>query len=480
MDEVLAVSAAGRSSLAGVWRAIWVGTDFSPPTYHVFLHGLMKAFDAADSRLLLRLPSILAVYGAAICTYALLVKSQVNRFAAAVGFGIVLAFALFDYAIQVRQYALLAFGIAAALLLWSGIDDTGAGKTRAVGLWLVLAVSLCLHFYAVIEVAVIGIAELIYALSRKRLRIAVWVALLATLPVEVALDPLAAHLAAFNNGDNLAPEYYAKPTVGALVAALYEVVAGGRRGMLLLAAALALVAALNLHGRFSARAASAAKALEPRRAGGLSPLEIIMIALCTLPFMPFALALVVTKSFSPRYMAAAALLPALAAAYMLGRLRWRRGVALVLVPLTAGIVAVRARAPDFVGDALASVQKVPSSDPIVVGEGLLYIELMQAADARTRARLYYLTRPAGIASPDPTNENEVVRLATFHPEYRVSAPAAFLKTHARFTVLSRPKLSVDTTTPSLFEHGLLGKPVDAGNGILLFPSSAAPRDGGKS
>src|ERR1700752_4877314 len=30
MDEVLAVSAASQSSLAGVWRAIWAGTDFSP------------------------------------------------------------------------------------------------------------------------------------------------------------------------------------------------------------------------------------------------------------------------------------------------------------------------------------------------------------------------------------------------------------------------------------------------------------------
>lgn len=479
MDEVLAVSAAAQSTLAGVRQAIWAGTDFSPPTYHIFLHGLMKVFGAADNRLLLRLPSILAVYGAAICAYALLARAQVNRLAAAVGFGIVLAFGLFDYAIQVRQYALLAFGLAVALLLWSGIDDTRAGRARAAGLWLVLAICLTLHFYAAIEVAVIGLAELIYAVSRRRVRIAVWIALLATLPVEAALYPLAAHLAGFNNGDNLAPDYYARPTFGAFVAALYQIVDGGGAGVLLLASALVLVATTSLYACLWARSPAKAQAVQPRRPGSLSQLEIAMIALAALPFVAFAFALVVTKSFSPRYMAAASLLPALAAAYMLDRLRWRRGMALALIPLISGIVAVRANAPDFVSDALAAVQQAPLSESIVVGEGLLYIELMQAADAGTRARLYYLTRPAGAVSPDPTNENEVIRLATFHPDYQVSTFAAFFKTHTRFTVLSRPNFSTDTTTPALSAKGWLGKPVNAGNGVLLFPASAKFMIGGK-
>ncbi len=479
MDEVLAVSAASQSSLAGVWRAIWAGTDFSPPAYHAFLHGLMKVFGAGDDRLLWRAPSILAVYGAAICTYALLVKSQVSRLSAVLAGGIVLAFGLFDFAIQVRQYAPLAFGLAAALLLWAGIDDGRTGKMRAAGLWLTLAVCLCLHFYAAIEVAVIGVAEAIYAVSRKRVRLAVWLALLATLPVEAALYPLAAHLAAFNNGDNLAPDYYARPTIGGFIAALYEIVDGGRPGMLLLVLAAFLIAVLNLHGCVRARSAAAATAFELRRTGNLSELEIVMIALCALPFMTFAFSLLVTKSFSSRYMAAAALLPALAAGYMLNWLRWRRGMALALVPLVAGILAVRAQAPDFVGEALTAVRKAPPSDPIVVGEGQLYIELMQAAGPDLQGRLFYLTRPAGVASPDPTNENEVVRLATFHPEYQVSAPAAFLKTHARFCVLARPNLSADTTTPLLIDQGLLGKPVDAGDGILLFPSAEAQQGGGK-
>jgi hypothetical protein len=174
MDEVLAVSAAQQPSLAAIWHAIWVGTDFSPPTFHVLLHGLVEIVGGADGRLVWRLPSILAVYGAALCAGRLLLKSGLGRSAALLGFAMVLAFGLFAFAIQVRQYALLAFGLAAALLLWSGLDDPRTNKARACGLWFVLAACLCLHFYGIVEVAAIATAELVYWMSRKRFRTTVW------------------------------------------------------------------------------------------------------------------------------------------------------------------------------------------------------------------------------------------------------------------------------------------------------------------
>ena len=227
MDEVLAVSAARQPSLSQVWGAIWSGTDFSPPTYHFFLRGFVQAVGVADGRFVWRLPSILAVYGAALCTYFLLVKSQLSRSAAVLAFGIVLAFSLFDFAIQARQYGLLALGLALALLLWSGIEEGRASKVRACCLWLVLAACLSLHFYGIVEVAVIGTAELVYWISRRRFRISVWIALLLTAPVEAALYPLASHLGAFNAADNVSPGYYATPSRGAFLNAVFEVIGGG-------------------------------------------------------------------------------------------------------------------------------------------------------------------------------------------------------------------------------------------------------------
>lgn len=522
MDEVLAVSAAGQASWAGVWNAIWAGTDFSPPTYHFLLHGLVKVFGAADGRLIWRLPSIVAVYGVAVCTYLLLIRSQRSRFAAALAFAIVLAFGLFDFAIQVRQYALLALGLAVALLLWTGMDDDRVGKGRACGLWLVLAACLCLHFYGIVEAAVIGTAELIYTISRRRVRIAVWMVLLLTLPVEAALYPLAAHLSVFNHGDSLAPEYYAKPTLDALFGAVDQVINGSTFGdpfvlaaLLAMAAAylwersapepqaadwrnersvfglsrfdilmLALAACLGkllllaaslaiLCGYLLERPASTTRAAVQRgesAAIGLSRLDIIMTALAVLPLLTFAFSALVTKSFSARYMSAAALLPAIAIAVMVDQLAWRRVISVILMAAVAGILVMRSHAPDRIGTALSVLQKTDPSVPAVIGEGLLYIELMQAADPDTRRRLVFLKTPAGVAIPDPTNENEVIRLATFHPEYQVSERQPFLARNSAFYVLSRPGVSVDTTTPALAAQGLLAAPIDCGDDILLLPS----------
>jgi hypothetical protein len=474
MDEVLAVSAARQPSLSGVWQAIWTGTDFSPPTFHFLLHGLVQAVGGADGHLVWRLPSILAVYGAAVCTYWLLVKSQVSRSVAMLAFGIVLAFDLFDFAIQVRQYALLALGLAAALLLWSGMDDTRSRKIQACGLWLVLTACLCLHFYGVIAVAVIGTAELVYWISRRRLRIAVWLALLLTAPVEAALYPLASHLAQFNAGDNLATGFYARPSTGLFLQAMFEVVGGSGFGTLVLLAAFLLVGIAYLLERSGVRLPMTAKPVLARQAAGLSELEIVIIALCLLPVITFAFSLFVTKSFNARYMAAGALLPAIAAAYMLDRLPPRRFVALALVPLIVGVLILRLQAPDHVVQALAVLQKPRPPAPVVVGEGLLYIELMEAADAGTRSHLVYLKRPEGSVSPDPTNENEVIRLATFLPDYRISEASAFLKDNARFYVLARPDETTDTTTPALIEKGVLGSLLDSENGVLLFRSALKP------
>jgi hypothetical protein len=476
MDEVLAVDAAGQPTLAAVRHAIWSGTDFSPPTYHYLLHIIGGIF--GDTRLVWRAPSILGVYGAGLCTYMLLIRAKLDRSAAILGFAVVLGFALFDYAIQVRQYGLLAFGLAAALLLWAGMTDGRGIAFRACCLWLVLAACLVLHFYGAIEVAVVALAELIYLIDRKRFRVAIWAALALTVPVEAALLPLATHLAAFNAGDSAAPGYYAQPTLGRLVGGVIEIIGGGELGMLLLFAAVLTVTLSKVLDRSGA--AAAAKPGRTDRASRLSEIQIVMICLGALPLIAFAFSFFVTKSFSPRYMAAGALLPAVAAACLLDRLPTRRVVALALVPLIAGILVNRARATDQIADALAVLQNAKAPFPIVVGEGLLYIELMAAADSPTQARLVYLKRPADQVSPDPTNENEVLRLATFLAAYHVDDQSAFLSSNPDFYELYRPGMSVDTTTPALIERGALGRPVDAERGIVLFHSSpaAAQPDGG--
>lgn len=472
MDEIFAVTAARQVSLHQVWNVIWAGTDFSPPTYHFFLHGLAKMVGAGTGRLIWRVPSIAAIYGAAWCTYILVVRSGISRLCAVVAFGLVFSLDLFEFAVEARQYALLALCLSLALLIWSNIEGTRGNRAKAFCLWFVLAVSLCLHFYGLVLIGTIAVAELIYGFSRRRSRVAVWMALLCTAPVQVAWYPLAAHLAAFNHSDALAPAYYAKPTLDRFFRAVFDVINGGTFGLLLLLSGLATFGLVHFLKRPVQRSRQGKKSISPETSSQLSTIEIAMISLCLLPFVTFAFSLLVTNSFSERYISGAALFPAIAVAYLLDKMESRRTVALVLIPLITGITLIQWRAPDHTADALAVARSAKLPLPIVVGEALLYIEVMQAAESDTRARFVYLTRPEGVASPDPTNENELIRLIPFHPEYRVSEQAAFLKVNPNFYVLQRPKKTTDTTSPILAETELLGSVVGSKRGVLLVRASS--------
>ena len=325
-------------------------------------------------------------------------------------------------------------------------------------------------------------AELIYSIGRKRIRIAVWVALLLTLPVEAALFPLARHLAMFNNGDNIALSYYAKPSLDAFFVATYEVVEGGsewgRCSCLWFSCCLRRAACADASN-------GARRPRNPSEVGSseASNLESCLIALCLLPPTAFAFSVFVHEILQrPLYGGWGTHSGHRCSLACSTCCRGGARTTVAIVPLVAAMLVLRAQAPHPIAQAMAVLTKAAPPLPIVVGEGLLYIELMEAVDPGTRAKLVYLTRTAGAISPDPTNENEVIRLAGLNPEYRVRDEAAFLATHERFYVLSRPHMSTDTTTPSLVAKGLLKNPLDAEHGVLLFLSSApaqAPQGGGR-
>ena len=208
--------------------------------------------------------------------------------------------------------------------------------------------------------------------------------------------------------------------------------------------------------------------MQTRQTAELPKIEVIIISLCALPWFAFAFSLFVTGSFSTRYVVAGALLPAIAFPYLSDKLPSRQLVVLTLIALIINILMIRSNAPDPVADVLTVLQRPRPSFPIVVGEGQLFIELMEAADPTIRSKLVYLKRPVGSISPDPTNENEVIRLATFHSDYWLSEHNAFVECTFEFYELYRPYMSTDTTTPALIKEGILGSPLDAERGILLF------------
>lgn len=58
-----------RDGVHGVWDALGQGAEFSPPFYHLMLQAILAA--GFDDPVLLRLPSILAIYVVALAAFAL-------------------------------------------------------------------------------------------------------------------------------------------------------------------------------------------------------------------------------------------------------------------------------------------------------------------------------------------------------------------------------------------------------------------------
>jgi hypothetical protein len=470
MDEALAVSTARLSSWQEIWSAIWSGAEFSQPTYHFFLHELLARFSSYPEAFVARVPSILAVYIAGVCVFAL-VRASTSPYVALIAMGVTLDSGLFAYATQARQYAPLAAGLALSLVLWNGIRADRFALYRSAGLWLILSACLSLHFYGFIAASTIGLAELIWLLARREMRWSVWLALLAAAPVEAAWYPLGQHLKGFLLQDSEASDYYGKPTVGVLVEAIFQSLASDESVAVLTVFALALAGAACILARVRPRPSIVA--VDPVSTSGaeITRLEITAIALFSIPFVAFLFSLLASSSFAVRYASAASLFPGVLYGCAMRRTPYRNWIACLLAPLVAGSLLMRQE--DFNSGLLAPAQSVLAATaekplPIVVGDGLLFIELMEGADARTRSQLVFLLSPPETISSDPTNENQVKRLAVIHREYHVREQSAFLSETPCFYELFRSSSGSDATTASLMRQGLLQAPLLEEGGVLLF------------
>lgn len=473
MDEVLAVTAARQTSLAGVWHVIWTGTDFSPPTYHFMLHVLPGL--GAHTLAVSRLPSVIAALGAALCVLAIARR----RFAAPVAvmaFAVTLAFPLFDYAVQARPYAPTIACLAAALAIWDTLPRDAAQRRVALfGLWGVLSCCVSLHFYGIVAVGTLALCELLWTISHRAARWPVWVVLAAVGPVFLAWLPLAAHLHTISAADQLGPAFYARPTLAGLYNTYVSLLLGKAPQALVLGGVMVGLTVATLCGSGASSSAPAA----PRPADGADRnLGIIMIALAVIPLGAFALAVVATGSFVPRYAVGITLLPGLAMATIIAASPRAALVALIVVPFIEvaliGQITDHDQAPAIVS-ALEILNRSPDRTPVLMGDGLLYIGTVAAAPAHVRARLRYLAGPTDQPTPDPTNQNEVLRLATLDGQFRVTPFDRAMHARDGFYLLKTAPEQDDRAFVAALQHGATATLVTSFGVTQLYHVSPWPQ-----
>lgn len=454
MDEVLAVWTARRPDAVAIWDAVRQGSEFSPPLYHLLLHAIIEA--GGDSPVILRLPSIVAVYLVGVCAFVL-VRRRAATPLACLALAACLTGILFDYAVQARQYALVAACFSLVLVLRDVPPSARPSWPRAGLVALLLAIAVALHFYAVLLVAAVGLMEVLWSLRHRRLRLPFLIAIaLAGLSILLWL-PIMWAAGAYSQADAAAPFFYARPTLARLGLA-YALVASGeppiRSTSWLLLAALA--------------ARVAARRTDDRPAPRVSAAEMVT---CAIPLIVFAFALVVTRTFNDRYVVAASIGFAIVIGRSLALHRHGAAVACGLLILPAATIASRGveslieREPSSTMTqaggalslnraALVMVRSAPGDLPIVTGAGLRFFELREG-DATIARRLVFLM-PADLSkSPDPTNDHQVERWARIAPDLPIRDIAGFAAANRDFLLFT------DATTVDLLPHALAERGFEA-------------------
>ncbi|WP_066806804.1 hypothetical protein [Sphingomonas asaccharolytica] len=411
MDEILTLWTARLPDVASIWSALVHGAEFTPALYDCFIHVLQQI--GINSAFGLRLPSIVAIYVAAVATGAIAYR-HAGVAPAALAAGVVLSSGLFGYAVQARPYAMVTAAFACALALYDQRQHLSNRRLAAIASLLALAIGL--HFYALLLALGLGLLELLRAGKEGRApswRVLGAIALsgcsiLLWLPILIAAS-------AYSHGDVSAPGYYARPVLSGLFSTY---------AMLLGPLIVPLV------GLFVATMSS------PREKGEM---RVTALVIGAAPLGVFLFALLVSHSYAERYALAGGIGIALLFASLVQQLgKQAATVSVVLIALL--ILATPWRSAGEVGkgdrlEALALVASVRDSLPIVTGSGLRFFEISENSPAG--AHITFLDTP-GPPSGDPTNTHQVLRWKAIDPRLRVESVTAFLCRTPAFYLFAQP------------------------------------------
>ena len=468
MDEVLTVWVVRLKSTGAIWSALYHGSEFAAPTYHLLLH--YWASVAGYSYFALRLPSIVAILISGACVFALL-RAYASTSVAAFGMCLALLGSLSTYAVQVRPYALVVCCFSLAALLWNGLDDQGQSLWRVVLITCLLAFAIALHFYAVLFVPCFALIELTWAASSRRVRLWVWIGLFLAGISAFAWLPLIKALSHYNAGDASSSDYYAKPTVGMLSLAYSVNFIADKRQALFLMVTVCLIVAIYAFGQVYHRFGSTSMVKAGQRWHSVTKLYSIVFAATAFPVIVFIFARIFTKTFNGRYVLIVCLGLAMLTACALDAIPAFRQVVAPTLLIACALTFIRSGQPGGEPGTAALLNEATKPYPIVIAEGLQFFQLEEAAPEPMKSRLVYVTAPPGVTLPDPTTEHQVERWRPIRPDLKIQDSEKFFANNPHFYIL-HTETSADVLTSWLLEKGALDKPQGRIGSEWLFEAEA--------
>jgi uncharacterized membrane protein len=290
LDEILTYHVLKGGDLGDLWHRLATGTQSDPPLFYLAARASIALF--GDTPLAFRLPSVLGILVAGLALYAFVAR-RCSLAYARLAFLLTLLPPLFEHFYNARPYGLWLACSALCLLCWQVAGDTAGWRRWAalVGLALCAAASVATHFYAVLLLAALGLAELFRAGWTRRLDVPVWLGLaVAGVPL-VAFRPLIANARSFAAGSWAAPSL-TDPYHGLL--GVLKMLFADRLHTLVIAAAVLVLALFRLW-QFVRPGDRTAKV------GPRAPHWAAGIALAAIPVLGWLLALFWTNNYDIRY-----------------------------------------------------------------------------------------------------------------------------------------------------------------------------------
>jgi hypothetical protein len=428
-DELLTFHVSSLRPFSLILRALQNGADGMPPSYYgiVWIAKILPV----DDHIILRLPSILG-YVLTLSGVYLFARKRLQASAGVVAVLLIILSPFRDYALEARSYTLLVGFLAISSVLWQRIDDSAFMKPL-FAVFVALAVSV--HYYGVVAISAIGIAELSWTLLSRKIRWSVWAALLiGTCPFFLQLPILLHYRSIFGEG------FWSKPILRMSVSSYSFYLNVDVKFILVILVLFATLVTVSLSRALRGRDES------PRES--FSVPELILIG--GYLFYPPLLVLATTLGgggYTERYGWPAILGLVLGMLYVFRTICFRSSTAyllgaLVLVVFNQGRTDIRQliKPASTVNDrwsTLAELSRGKVGIPIVIGSGLRYLEAAKYAPSEVREKLVEVIDPEiasrliGADTVDKTNR----LLAQFIP-LRLEDLAFFEATHPTFILVS--------------------------------------------
>lgn len=414
--------------------------DLNPPL--VYLLTRLSNHWFGDSAFATRLPSAIAFYGAMVFLF-LYVRRKIGTLFAALA---LLLFWSTDYVLyctEARPYALLLFFFSLTLFSYDSYARGSRRYASLVGIFLGGVGMVASHAFAPLSLAPFAAAELVRVVRQRRIDFALWTALILPLAL------LAFYLPMVRNFQSVLfpPAFQASPRT--FVRLYWRLLASKPQALF-----CAFVAALMLTTPRSAG----------RSTGAGWNLYDVVIGLVLGIAVPALLTLTIMRThgaFWDRYCITSCLAVAIAFG---GWTAWRFAYSRVAAIAACFVLAIGALVSN-VAIPRAELKTAPTSArvldsvypnlPIVVGNGVSFVEMDHREPLALQSRLYFLeNRDAAIRYAHSTLfEGMGATARAFGMHAHVEPYSDFVREHSEFLVLSRLNWPENWILPKLQDDG---------------------------